>query len=246
MAPSNGNKGPKQPIQDKMNGLSEECLAELIHKLNNPLTAVLGYSQILLLKLTSPDTREDVEKILREAGRISGILRDLSGYIKKREPEKETVDINELVRKTVEPRTRESGLRDIDVSMKVTPFIPFTQADPVQIQSVLLNLIENAEQAVSEFRGRGKIRIETKVRKKEIEIIVTDDGPGIAQENISKIFNPLFTTKKNRMGLGLSISNEIVGAHGGKMEVKTERGKGASFIITLPIISSLDEKDKEE
>jgi signal transduction histidine kinase len=246
MARLNGNKEPKQPIQEKRIRLSEEFLAELIHKLTNPLTAVLGNSQILLLKLTSPDTREDVEKILREAGRISGILRDLSDYIKKREPKKETVDINELVKKTVEARTHELGLRNIEVSMGVTPFIPFTHADPVQIQSVLLNLIENAEQAVSELQGRGKIRIETKVRREDIEIIVTDDGPGIVKENISKIFNPLFTTKKNRMGLGLSISNEMVGAHGGKIDVKTERGRGVSFIITLPIISRLIEKDKEK
>ena len=84
------------------------------------------------------------------------------------------------------------------------------------------------------------------MRGEDIEIIVTDDGPGIAQENISKIFNPLFTTKKNRMGLGLSISNKIVESHSGKIEVKTERGKGTSFIVTLPIISSLVEKDKEE
>jgi two-component system, NtrC family, sensor kinase len=246
MAPLNGNQEPKKPIQEKKDRLSEEFLAELIHKLNNPLTAVLGYSQILLLKLTSPDNREDVEKILREAGRISGILRDLSAYIKKRDPKKQTIDINELVRKTVEARTRESGLPDIEVSTRVTPLIPFTQVDSVQIQSVLLNIIENAEQAVSEFQGRGKIRIETTVRKEDIEIIVSDNGPGIAQENISKIFNPLFTTKKNRMGLGLSISNEIVEAHGGKIEVKTEQGKGASFIITLPLISNFDEKDNGE
>lgn len=246
MALLNGSKEPKQPIREKENRLSEEFLAKLIHKLNNPLTAVIGHSQLLLFKMTNPDNREDVEKILREAGRISGILRDLSGYIKKREPKKERVDINELVRKTVEARTHELGLRNIEVSTGVTPFIPRTQADPVQIQSVLLNLIENAEQAVSEFQGRGKIRIETKVRREDIEIIVTDDGPGIAQENISKIFDPLFTTEESRMGLGLSISSKIVEAHGGKMEVKTERGKGASFIITLPIISSLVEKDKEK
>lgn len=246
MVPLNRNKEPKQPIREKGNRLSEEFLAKLIHKLNNPLTTVLGYSQLLLLKLTNSDNKKDVEKILREARRISGILRDLSGYIKKREPKKETVDINELVRKIVEPRIHELGLRNIEVSMGLTPFIPLTQADRVQIQSALLNLIENAEQAVSEVQGRGKIRIETKVRRKGIEIIVTDDGPGIAQENISRIFNPLFTTQESRMGLGLSVSEKIVEAHGGKMEVKTEWEKGASFIVTLPIISSLVEKDEEK
>jgi signal transduction histidine kinase len=240
-----GSKETKQLLQNEKNGLSKEFLGELIHKVNNPLTAILGYSQLLLDNVSSSQNREDIEKIIREAGRISGILRDLSVYIRKRDPQKETVDINELVRKTVETRTHELGLRNIEVFTGGTP-IPHTQADPVQIQTVLLNLVENAEQAITDLQGRGKIRVETTVRGENIEIIITDDGIGIAQENISKIFRPLFTTRKNRMGLGLSISNEIVALHGGKIEVKTERGKGASFIITLPIISSFEEKDKEE
>ena len=243
MLPLKKNEQPRRPLHEERNRLSEEFLAELIHKLNNRLVAVQGYSQLLLLKMTRLDNRGNVEKIINEAGRISCILRDLSNYIRKREPQKETVDINELVRKTVEGRTHELSLRNIKVSTGVTPFIPLTQADPVQIKSVLINLIENAEHALSEFQGGGKIRIETKVKGEDIEIIVSDDGPGIAQENISKIFNPLFTTKKDKMGLGLSISNKIVESHGGEIEVKTEQGKGASFIITLPIISSVVERD---
>lgn len=246
MASLNGNKKPQQPIREKRDDLSEEFLAELIHKLNNPLTAVLGYSQILLLKLTRLDYKEDVEKIIREAGRISGILRDLSDYIRKREPQKETVDLNELVRRTVGAKTHELGLRNIEITLEVTPFIPHTQADPVQIQSVLFNLIENAEQALSEFQGQGKIRMETKVRGDHVEIVVTDDGPGIAEQNISKIFNPLFTTKKNKMGLGLSISNQIIEAHGGEIEVRSEWGRGTSLIIALPITSGLEEKENEK
>lgn len=246
MLPLKENEEPKRPLQEKRNRLSEEFLAELIHKLNNPLTAVQGFSQLLLLKWTSPDHREKVQSIIKEAGRISGVLRALSDYIKKRESQKETVDINELVRKTVETRTHELILRNIKISTEVAPFIPLTQADPGQIQSVLFSLLENAEQAFSEFREGGEIRIETKVSGEDIEIIVTDDGPGIAQENISKIFNPLFTTKKDRMGMGLSISDKIVESHGGGIEVKTERGKGASFIVTLPIISNLVERDKEK
>ncbi len=85
--------------------------------------------------------------------------------------------------------------------------------------------------------------IEVKARGEDIEITVTDDGPGIAEENVSMIFTPFFTTEKYRTGLGLSICNEIVKAHGGKVEVKTERGEGASFIITLPIIKGSVEKD---
>lgn len=246
MSPLEENKELKQPPQGKSNRLSREFLAVLIHKLNNHLTAVEGFSKLLLLKLTSPDHRENIQVIINEAGRVSNILRALSDYIKERELQKKVVDINELVMKTVETRTHESSLQNINISTEVTPFIPLTQADPRQIQSVLFNLIENAEHAVFELQERGKIRIETKVRGENIEVIVTDNGPGITQENISKIFDPLFTTKEKRIGMGLSISHKIVESHGGRIEVKTEWGKGASFIVTLPIISSLVERDKGE
>ncbi len=243
MPPSGGNEEAKQPIPEKENRLSEEVLGRVIHKLNNHLTAVLGYSQILLFKLTNPGKREDAEKILREARRVSDILKDLSEYSKKREPKKEMVDISELVMKTVEVRTHELGFRNIEISMEVTPTIPLTQADSRQIHTALLKLIENAQQAISESRKGGKIIIEVKARGEDIEITVTDDGPGIAEENVSMIFTPFFTTEKYRTGLGLSICNEIAKAHGGKVEVKTERGEGASFIITLPIIKGSVEKD---
>jgi signal transduction histidine kinase len=239
-------RGGKKPKQENRNGLSEELLAELIHKLNNPLTAVLGYSEILLLKLTTPDFQEDVKKIMRETRRMSGILRELSDYIKKREPQKEVVDINELVRKTAEVKARELGLRNIEVSAVLTPSVGLVQGDPVQIQTVLFNLIENAEETLSEFRGCGKIRIETLAKGDSVEVVVTDDGPGIAGEHISKIFNPLFTTKKGKTGLGLSISDRIVRAHGGKIGVKAELGGGTSLTVTLPIISGLDEKEREK
>ena len=124
--------------------------------------------------------------------------------------------------------------------------MPLTRVDPVQIQAVLFNLIENAEQALSEFHGQGKITVKTKVRGDHIKIIVSDDGPGISEPNSLKIFNPLFTTKKGKVGLGLSISHRILEAHGGKLGVRSKQTKGASFIITLPVTRELDEKETEK
>jgi CheY-like chemotaxis protein len=195
--------------------------------------------------LTEADAREDVEKIIREAERISDILKDLSHYVKKREPHKQTINLNELVERTVEARTRELSLRNIQIFKELTP-IPLLQADREQIRGVLLNLIKNSEQAISEFHGFGEIRIRTYAKGDNIEIVVSDDGPGVAEENLPKILDPLFTTKTNRMGLGLSISNQIIKAHGGEMKVESEWGKGAAFIIRLPVIDGVSEKQKEK
>ncbi|RPJ09613.1 MAG: hybrid sensor histidine kinase/response regulator [Deltaproteobacteria bacterium] len=245
MEPLNGRQELQQPGQEEKDKLSEEFFGQLIHKVNDPLTSILGYSQLLLPKLADPDAREDVERIIREAERISDILKNLSHHIGKREPQKENIDLNALVEKTVETRVNELNIHNIRLVTELSTSLPLTQADPVQIEDVLHNLIRNAEQAISEFHGWGKISIKTGLRGKDIEIIVMDDGPGITEENVSKIFDPLFTTKPNRMGLGLSISAQVLKAHGGRIEVESEWGKGAAFRITLPIIGDEGKKRKE-
>jgi CheY-like chemotaxis protein len=110
----------------------------------------------------------------------------------------------------------------------------------------LFYLINNAEKAILEFHGFGEIRVKTRVVERQIEIIVSDDGPGIQKENISKLTDPLFTTKGGGIGLGLAISNDILSAHGGTMRVESEWGKGATFTVTLPIIASEGKRKKEE
>jgi CheY-like chemotaxis protein/anti-sigma regulatory factor (Ser/Thr protein kinase) len=142
----------------------------------------------------------------------------------------------------LEKKTLELNPKRINVVKELSPSIPPTQVDPKQIEQVLINLINNAEEAISEFHGFGEIRVKTKLMDDHIEITISDDGPGIPRENLSKLFDPLFSTKWTGIGLGLPISNDILAEHNGTMRVETEWGRGTTFIINLPMIKGETKK----
>jgi CheY-like chemotaxis protein len=214
-----------------------EFLAGYVHKLNNSLAAIAGYSQLLLPKVEDPTAREEASKILEETERMSQVIRNLSSFIRRREPRKEPVDLNALISTALESRTRELEIRGIRVVRDLSPYLPVIQADPRQIQQVIRNLVNNSEEAILRFHGFGEIAVKTHAREEQVEVIVSDDGPGIGEEDFPKIFTPFFTTKENGAGLGLAISCEIVGRHGGMIEAESEWGKGTSLSIRLPILS---------
>ncbi len=218
---------------------------ELVHKLNGPLATVIGYAQLLLLRELDPEVKKELGQIIKEAHRASQILKDHMNLIRREKPRKEVADLNSLIDAVLEDKTLQLKLRKIDVVREPSPNIPLIQVDPKQIMQVLLNLINNAEEAISEFRGFGEIKVKTYMRKDTIEIVISDDGPGIQQENIPKIFDPFFTTKVNRTGLGLAISRGILEEHDGTLRVESERGRGATFVITLPI-TVIESKEKEK
>ena len=224
----------------------QNLIPGLVHKLNNHLASIIGYGQLLLPKLIDPVIKKDLNRIIEEARQASQVIKDLVNFARKRKPQKETEDINGLVESVLEMKIPELNLKKINVVKQLSPFLPFTQVDPKQIQEVLFYLINNAEEAISGSHGFGEIRVKTRVVERQIEIIVSDDGPGIQKENISKLTDPFFTTKGKGIGLGLAISNDILSAHGGTMRVQSEWGKGAIFIITLPIIVGEGKRDKDE
>lgn len=224
----------------------EDYIPELVHKLNNHLAPVIGYAQLLLPKMIDPEAKKHLEKIIEETQQASQIIKDIVNFARKRKPKKEVVDLNDLIEAVLEMKTPKLNLRNIGVVKDLSPSIPLTQVDPNQIQQVLLYFTNNAEEAISEFHGFGIIRVKTRVMEGQIEIIISDDGPGIAKENISKIFEPFFTTKGKGIGLGLTISNDILIEHDGTLRVESEWGKGATFIITLPIIKVEGEKERDK
>lgn len=207
---------------------------------------MIGYAQLLLPKMVDPESKRYLEKIIEESQQVSQIIKELVDFLRKRKLQKEVVDLNGLIEPVIEMKVAELTFKNITVVKELSPFIPLTQVDPKQIQQVMLNLINNAEEAISEFHGFGKIRVKTRVVKDHIEITVSDDGPGIPIENISKIFDPFFTTKEKRIGLGLSNSYDTITEHRGVIRVISEWGKGATFIFTLPIIEVEGEKQKEK
>ncbi len=217
-----------------------EMASGIAHEINNPLTAVIGYSQ-LLGALPLPDEALDAARQIQQGSqRVAGIVQRLLTFARQRKPQRTEVDMNEVVRSTVALRDYALRTGNIHVTMTLDPALPRTVADGQQMQQVLLNLIVNAEAAMSGARGRGDLSISTETRGSVILVSVRDDGPGIPPEIQERIFDPFFTTREvgQGTGLGLSICHGIVSEHGGRIWVQSEPGQGAAFHVRIPIVAA--------
>jgi two-component system NtrC family sensor kinase len=215
-----------------------ELAAGVAHQLNNPLTGVLGFSQRLLRKSTDQETNQDLKRIYAEAERAAKVVQNLLTFARRRQPHKQYSDINEMIESALELRVYEMKTSNIEVVTHLAPNLPQTMLDFYQIQEVFLNIILNAEQAMTEASGDGKIIIKTEKNKGYIRISFIDNGPGIPAGKLYKIFDPFYTTKgeeKGGTGLGLSVCHGIITEHGGKIYAKSKPGKGTTFFVELPL-----------
>lgn len=224
---------------EKMAALGQ-LVSGIAHELNNPLTSIMGYAQLLLGRAAAESPGGEAKLIFDEAERARRIVKNLLFFARRAEPERTRVDINEIVERTVALRSYELKIENIAVAANLAPDLPATLADPVQLQQVVLNLFVNAEQAILEGRGHGRIEVHTrKISAGRLAIEVSDDGPGVAPEIASRIFDPFFTTKAPGVGtgLGLSIVYGIVDQHGGEVAFENLRGGGAKFTVELPLVA---------
>ena len=221
-----------------------ELAAGVAHQLNNPLTGVLGFSQRLLRKITDQETNQDLRKIYGEAERAAKIVQNLLTFARRRQPKKEYSDVNNIVQSALELRAYELKTSNIEVITNLAPSLPQIPLDFHQIQEVFLNLILNAEQAMTEANNGGKLTIKTEENKRYVRTTFTNDGPGIPAENLDRIFDPFFTTKgeKGGTGLGLSVCHGIITEHDSKIYAKSKPGKGTTFFVELPIRSKTANK----
>ena len=165
------------------------------------------------------------------------MVQNLLTFARRRQPKKEYTNINDIVKRTLELRSYALQTSNIEVVTALAHSLPQVMVDFPQIQEVFLNIILNAEQAMSEAHGRGKLVIKTRRVKDHVRISFADDGPGISPENLVKVFDPFFTTREQKggTGLGLSACHGIVTEHGGRIYVRSKPGQGATFIVELPL-----------
>ena len=216
-----------------------EVAAGIAHEINNPLTGVIGFAQMMSQMDIPADVKEAVEVINDGATRTAGIVEKLLTFARRNRPGKEYADINSIVDSTVEIRSYEMRTNNIEVTTELASDLPRTMVNVGQLQQVFLNIIINAEQAMVAAHEGGELTVRTETVNGSIRVSLADDGPGIAKDSIGKIFDPFFTTKgeEGGTGLGLSVSYGIIKEHGGKISAKSTPGKGATFAVELPVVA---------
>ena len=214
-----------------------ELASGIAHELNNPLTSVIGFSELLMEENIPDDVKEDLGIIYSQAQRAAGIIKNLLTFSRKHAPVKQMSHVNSIIEDVLRLRAYEQKVSNIKVNTRFASGLPEIMVDYFQMQQVFLNIIINAESAILEAHNKGRLTITTKTLNNIVSVSFADDGPGIAEENLSRIFTPFFTTKAvgKGTGLGLSICHGIVTEHGGRIYARNGLGKGATFIVELPI-----------
>jgi len=214
-----------------------QLVSGVAHELNNPLTGVTGFAQLLLNRDLDEQTRHDVQTIYSEAERAAKIVQNLLSFARRRKAQKGLVNLNTLLERVLELRSYDLRVKNIDLELDLDPHLPLTMSDPDQIQQVLFNILTNAEHAMLNAHGKGKLKVRSRADKGYVHLSFTDDGVGIPPENLRRVFDPFFTTKEGGQGtgLGLTISYGIIDDHGGRIRVESRPGKGATFVVELPI-----------
>ena len=214
-----------------------QMVSGVAHELSNPLTSILGYAQRLLVRSDGDEHFEEVRKIFAEAERAGAILRRMLLAARETAPERRPVDLNQLVQRTIELQRFSLAAERIRVELSLDALLPNVLGDAGQLQQVLINLMGNARQAIESQGNGGTIRIRTeRGQDRRVRLEVSDSGPGIPESILARIFDPFFTTKPAGVGtgLGLSIVLSLVREHGGKVDVASPRGGGATFMVELP------------
>jgi two-component system NtrC family sensor kinase len=227
-----------QLVQSEKLSAVGEFVAGVAHELNNPLAAVMGFSEILKDADVDLKYRRYLEMIFKSAQRCQKIVRSLLSFARRHQPERKPVPVNDLVETVLEIVGYQLRTNNIEVITQFDPTLPVVLVDDHQIQQVLLNVVNNARQSIENYRPDGWIKIITEASDENARIIIHDNGPGIPEENMRRIFDPFFTTKEigQGTGLGLSLCYGIIKEHGGTITPLNRHGEGATFIIELPVL----------
>jgi PAS domain S-box-containing protein len=231
----------EQLIQAEKLAAMGQMLAGVAHELNNPLTAILGVTELLRERAGVDDpTRRQLELTHRQARRAARIVQNLLEFSRPASPQKKPLDLNNLLERTLQLHEHSLRRNNIEVDFHLRADLPGVIGDANQLIQVFLNLVTNAEQAIREVRDSGRIQIRVGRNANQLTITVQDDGVGIRPEALLRIFDPFYTTKRpgGGTGLGLSICMSIIREHGGNIEAETLPAGGSAFTVYLPAASS--------
>jgi signal transduction histidine kinase len=206
--------------------------ASLAHEIRNPLASIDGAANLI----ESPQTSEEMRKgslaiIHKEIQRLNRLLTNLLDFARPRKPEFQPVDASRLIDAIINLAGHSAEQKGIALRKEVSMSVPSIECDPEQMKQVILNLTINAIQAMA---GPGEVLMSAKPSDSSVMISVSDQGPGVAEENLDKIFNPFFTTKEAGTGLGLSVVHQIVTQHGGVVNAERNPNGGMTFSLTVP------------
>jgi len=227
----------QQIIQSERLAAMGQMIGGFAHELNNPLTSILGMTELLQEGESNETMRKQLGILQQQARRATEIVQNLMYFARPPAPGRSAVNLSELIQRTLHLQAYPLRKGNITVDFLQDASLPAILADPNQLMQVFLNLILNAEQAIRENRDKGTIRIRVGRNANSVWIMFQDDGPGISPENLPHIFDPFFTTKRpgRGTGLGLSICKTVLREHGGNIEAAAAPGGGAMFTITIPV-----------
>ena len=227
----------EQLIQSEKLSAVGQFVAGVAHELNNPLTAVIGFSELLQSAQVDDKTKGHLERIAKSAHRCHKIVHSLLSFARQEAPERKLVDLHIVLEEVLEIMAYDLRTCNVTVVKEFAPSLPKIMADPHQLQQVFVNILGNARQAIEPFQTEGRIIVRTFTAEGWVAVEFQDNGPGIKPQHLARIFDPFFTTKPagKGTGLGLSLSYGLIQEHGGKISATSEPGHGATFLIELPV-----------
>ncbi|MGH7310019.1 MAG: GAF domain-containing protein, partial [Candidatus Rokuibacteriota bacterium] len=212
----------------KMSAIGQ-LVSGVAHEINNPLSVIIGYGQLLLSRGVGDGLRRPLELMVQQADRMAKIVRNLLYFARQRPPERAAVNLNQVIEQTLALRLNQLTLSGVAVECDFEPALPPVMGDTQQLAQVFLNLLLNAEQAIAQAGAGGSITFRTRAIEggRTVRACVEDSGPGIPPEILPRVFEPFFTTKEvgSGTGLGLSVSYGIVEEHGGRLTAESEPGR---------------------
>ena len=223
-------------VKERLAALGEMS-AGIAHEIRNPLGALAGFAELLSRQTTDPSARELVREILQEVNNLNRIVTQFLAFVREPQLKAEPTDIAAVVKSAVEAvmaeRGAEKGRPDVRLELRLADAPPAVPVDANLIKQALMNLIQNAVEAMPSGGTLG-VRLET--RAPWLLIAVSDSGQGIAPEDRRRLFDPFFTTKKEGTGLGLAITHRLIQAHGGRIEIESQQERGSCFTVWLPMM----------